>query len=116
MLSSNNISKVLNENIEKTFVFENDIDVKNKILQMFDKKDFINLRLIHQTECFTIYLVFHIKSQYIFALKTFNILSDKSKREVSFCQNHSHRCIMKCYGFLEVNGETKGILYHYMCN
>lgn len=71
--------------------------------QHFDKSDFIFLRNLHSNEKVTLYLAIHIKTLYIFNVKIASSNyqeSNEFKNEKEFCENCSHRCFIRFYGFL----------------
>lgn len=87
--------------------------------QFFEQKDFIKLRNIFTTNNVSYFLVMHIDSLHIFAMKIFtnNLESHKNDLEINFCKINTNRCFTKCYGFIcEDNNSIVGILYKYMGN
>ena len=63
----------------------------------------------------TYYLVFHIRSLYIFMMNI--VFSTKIiKREIEFCNKCSHRCLMQFYGFLMKKENIIGFIYEFLCN
>lgn len=81
----------------------------------FKDDDFIKLRLIYSNyETFSsIYLVFHLPSLYVFALKTTN---EPTNHEVDFCLKYFHRCFTRFYGFCVKDGKEIGFVYEFMSN
>ncbi|KAK8839462.1 hypothetical protein M9Y10_031817 [Tritrichomonas musculus] len=85
----------------------------------FETKDFIILRNILSNDKAFYYLVIHIKSLHILVMKIFsdsgNIEKEKG-HEKYFCENFSHRCLTRCYGFIKDQNKTKGVIYKFMSN
>ena len=92
--------------------------------EKFKEHDFIFLRPIYSNPKYTYHLAIHIESLYIFLIKKklFVDADDKEfNREVFFCENYKHRCLVKFYGFLNEQKEKKeeeiaGFVYEYMSN
>lgn len=40
----------------------------------------------------------------------------EAKNEIYFCENYSHRCITKFYGFMKEDAKITGFIYEYMSN
>ncbi|KAK8870191.1 hypothetical protein M9Y10_008068 [Tritrichomonas musculus] len=97
------------------------IDQKERkvYINIFKSTDFIILREIYHNDNYRYSLVFHIKSFYIFLLKKRicpENLTDEFKREKYFCENFSHRCINRFYGFVKDDSIIIGFVYEFMCN
>lgn len=99
---------------------ENDIQFQisseNHYIYSFKEEDFITLRGIKSTSKASYYLVMHIETLFIFAMKKYHKNQPNFKHEVDFCSNYSHRCMTKFYGFVKNNDEIIGFIYEYMCN
>ena len=92
----------------------------NRISQnfKFNENDFIELREIYSKQNVNFKLGIHLETLYIFVIK--KILPEKMdeyKYEIDFCQNYSHRCLTKFYGFLyNDSGQKSGFVYEFMSN
>ena len=87
--------------------------------QDFQESDFIKLRTIISNEKANYYLAFHIKSHHTFMMKKINFSGNNDtifKREIDFCNNCSHRCLMHFYGFLKKEKKIIGFIYQYLSN
>ena len=114
---SKNIYKILNKIIYQTFSINNSNN-KN-CLHDFYEKDFIILRTLASTKSSAIYLALHLKTFYILMLKKINYpkhLSKEIQHEIYFCENYSHRCLVKFYGFLKNGNSIIGFIYEFMSN
>ncbi|KAK8837928.1 hypothetical protein M9Y10_035870 [Tritrichomonas musculus] len=81
----------------------------------FNEKDFIFLRTIYCKDNKTIFLVIHIDSLCIFALKKVTGQREKLEREAEFYKSYYHRCFVPFYGFIS-NEKYFGFVYEFMCN
>ncbi|KAK8883474.1 hypothetical protein M9Y10_042566 [Tritrichomonas musculus] len=104
-LKSKEILKEINDNQ----IINNNVTEK----QDFKEDDFIILRTIYSTTKTIYYLVLHRESFYVFLMKK---ITQKNEREIDFCKNYSHRCLVKFYGFLKKEDDITGFIYEYMCN
>ena len=87
--------------------------------QDFFENDFIILRRLYQNDEAIFYMVFHIKSFYIFVMKKIfhvNEMDNQINHEIFFCENYSHRCFTQFYGFLKENDKIVGFIYEFMSN
>ena len=85
----------------------------------FEEKDFIILRLLSSSYKATFYLVFHIKSFYIFAMKKLNSpeqITSEKVNETNFNKKYTHRCLTHFYGYLKNDNKIIGYIYEYMSN
>ncbi|KAK8843652.1 hypothetical protein M9Y10_024715 [Tritrichomonas musculus] len=84
----------------------------------FQEEQIIKLRTIYINDMFTFYLVIDLNELHIYLMKKLNDINnlDKLKREIYFCQNYSHRCLCKFFGFVKNGEEITGFLYEYLCN
>ena len=96
--------------IEKLYNSSEDEEIS---IQDFCEDEFIILRTIYSIKKASLYLVIHLKSLHIFAMKK---IHEEIEHEISFCSKYSHRCLTHFYGFLKDNGEITGLIYEYMCN
>lgn len=115
LLFSNNKLLLKNNFAQFTNQFKEIQEDKTKIRE-FQLKDFIILRTLHSNYYASFYIVIHIESLYIFMLKKYFIESSQKEHEKYFCENFSHRCFTKFYGFVKENKKTIGFVYQYMCN
>ena len=119
----------LNNYIDNIDEFKSEIvdDIKEEIsnfkqfkIKDFQENDFIFLRTIYANEKAILKLIIHIESLYVFMLKKLNtqdITEEKDiQREIEFCTNHSHRSLMKFYGFMRNKKNIVGFVYEFMCN
>ena len=86
---------------------------------IFNKDDFIILRVLYSSNQAIYYFVVHRKTFFVFVMKIFNIPNDSIKdnsNEIRFCENYSHRCFVPFYGFIKEKETTIGIVYEFMCN
>lgn len=112
---SKSCKEMMDDNIEQ--FFENK-DEEKPILLNFKEDEFIKLRTIFNKQLSIYYLVIHKDSLYLFLMKKYSTL-EKNKfklHEISFCENYSHHCFTKVYGFLKNEGQVTGIIYEYLCN
>ncbi|KAK8871490.1 hypothetical protein M9Y10_007219 [Tritrichomonas musculus] len=95
---------------------EEDKEQNNNLFQTqdFDEKEFIFLRNISSNYNALFNLVIHIKTFYLFTMKKEN--NYENSYEVDFCNNYSHRCLTRFYGFVKKNGKIIGFIYEFMCN
>ena len=115
-LTSKSSKEMINDNIEQFFPIKND---EKRHFNDFNEADFIELRMIYtKPESSVYFLVLHKKSLYIFLLKKFikPVLNKNELREIMFCQNYYHRCLIKFYGFLKKENNVTGLIYEYYCN
>ncbi|KAK8840589.1 hypothetical protein M9Y10_030800 [Tritrichomonas musculus] len=93
---------------------------KNKRdLTNFETKDFIILRTIYSDDKSFYYLAIHIESLHILLIKKFSdseCFAKEKGHEIYFCENFSHRCLTRCYGFIKENNQTTGVIYKFMSN
>lgn len=82
----------------------------------FNKDDFVELRQIYSNKKSVLYLVLHLKSLYIFILKSCDKSEIQLKNELDFCSNYSHRCLTRFYGFITESNEITGLIYEFMSN
>ena len=66
----------------------------------FKENDFIHLREMYSNNGVLCYLVIHIETLHLFFMKKANEIN---QNEINFCENCSHRCFSKFYGFLKEN-------------
>ena len=85
-------------------------------IHRFSKGDLIEFDTIYSKAEFNIYLAFHIPTFYIFVVKEMLGKNKAPKREISFCNNYSHRCFTPFYGFIYKGEEINGLVYEYMSN
>lgn len=67
------IIKLQTEDIFSISLFENQKKKNQNQIEKFNEDDFIKLRAIKSSNSSTFYLVFHLKSFYIFAMKLSNV-------------------------------------------
>lgn len=120
LFPENEVKEPLMEKINKEIM--NDIEENgsdNNKKRDFQDDEFIPLRKIYSNTQVNINLVFHKKSMYIFTLRKFLQAYENSKEfkhEVFFCENYSHRCFTKFYGFLKKEDKKIGFVYEFMSN
>lgn len=118
MLYINKFENNLNKIVIKIEA-END-EIQNKKVKYTDflEKDFIPLRIIHSDRGIILKLVIHIESLHIFMMKKtfFQEESREMRHEIDYCENYSHRCLMKFYGFLKNKQKIVGFIYEYLSN
>lgn len=120
LFPENEVKEPLMEKINKEIM--NDIEEngsENNKKRDFQDSEFILLRKIYSNTQVNINLVFHKKSMYIFTLREFLQAYENSKEfkhEVFFCENYSHRCFTKFYGFLKKEDKKIGFVYEFMSN
>ncbi|KAK8840254.1 hypothetical protein M9Y10_031199 [Tritrichomonas musculus] len=87
-------------------------------LYRFEEEEFIIIRMIYSTGSSLYYLVMHKKTLYLFLMKKVgNIeLMDDYEHEIEFCENYSHRCFCRFYGFLFIKRRKGGFIYEFMSN
>ena len=87
----------------------------NKLIK-FDEKDFINLKLIYSSGDNQMNLLFHKESFCLLVTKNDHQKNEKYfNRQFNFFTHHSHRCIVKCYGYIK-SERYYGFIYDFMCN
>ncbi|KAK8865333.1 hypothetical protein M9Y10_010874 [Tritrichomonas musculus] len=94
-------------------------DNKNDtIFEDFQQSDFISLRCIYSNNKAHFFLAMHIDTFYLFVVKklTKSNITSEIEHEIHFCQNFSHRCITKFYGFLKNDEKIIGFVYEFMSN
>ncbi|KAK8878478.1 hypothetical protein M9Y10_005253 [Tritrichomonas musculus] len=80
------------------------------------ENDFIYLRILHSTDSFTFYLVFHKKYFHLFILKQIN-KNDDINKEINFCKKFQNRSFVPFYGFVKrKNQNIIGFIYEFMPN
>lgn len=121
------LSQILfyNGTINNNLVYQEIIEMINQRetipkIRDFKEDEFIKLRSFitnDPNKQFFIYLVLHIESLHLFVMKkVLNSRYDDIKHEIDFCTNHSHRCIMKFYGFVKENDNVNGFIYEFLSN
>ena len=107
---------------DQLLINSNDIkNEENKTLDLkeFKMSDFVELRLLYGTRKALFYLVIHLESLHVFMLKKViydgELISSEIEHETYFCENYSHRCFTKFYGFAKER-RTIGFVYEYLCN
>lgn len=94
---------------------------KNECYQKYEFKsnEFVRLRELYSNNSVIYYLVLHIKTLYIFAMKTVYISISNSKsyqHEKEFCLQNSNRYFVRCFGFVKNKQKIEGFIYEYMSN
>ena len=94
---------------------------KNECYQKyeFQSNEFVRLRELYSNNSVIYYLVFHIKTLYIFAMKTVHISISNSKsylHEKEFCLQSSSRYFVRCFGLVKNKQKIEGFIYEYMSN
>lgn len=79
-------------------------------IKEFQKGEFKKLRQIYSNNNFCIYLVIHLPTLYIFAMKK---TKTPNYNEIEFCSNYSHRCFTHFYGFYKRKCKTC-FIYEFM--
>lgn len=98
-------------------------DIKNKAkalnkIKEFQEESFFILRDLYLSGRSRFYLVIHIESLHIFAMKKHgcDITAREKEHEIYFCNNFSHRCLTHFYGFVKNEEEIVGFIYEFMSN
>lgn len=81
----------------------------------FEQKDFVVLRDLNSSNA-TFQLVIHKESLNIFIMKRYpnNYPKKSLDNELNFYKNHSNRCLVRYYGYIEENNTVNAVICEFM--
>lgn len=90
--------------VDQIITIDSKKDIKSNNSEFY-KTDFIFLRTVYSNESYPFNLVIHKETLYVFMMKIIRNIKNTTyfQREISFCENYSHRCMTRFYGFLKEN-------------